>query len=545
MTKKLCCLFALLFSFLVSSTSKAIDYASPNVSLLDPYYRDVEKLISFGLIDIYISGQKPYSRTEFSRLTAEAESHLDRLKNEEEKEVVENILKRLKKEFPSEKDFYDIRFLHQLKFSNVLTNSTPRFTTASADSIDSEINPILSYQEGRHFVKGAQSAFESQHWINISPYFNIFIEPRFQFQYPAEDVDPENKIFLQNFQAKGVYKNLSLSVGRQALIYGQGKNGGLLLSSNPRSLDMFQLSNESPFFLPWIFKYLGPNKISFFLADLGPAQNFSGAYLAGYKWSLKPWSFFELGAALMVHSGGENSPEGSFRQRFGDLFPFSQALLGGSQNDIGNKMGGLDFRLRIPQLRNSELYGEMIFDDTHSRLDTMFIQDAGYLGGIYIPRLNRQGTLDLRLEYSRTGVRFYTHGQFSSGLTENGNILGSNLGRDAQSLSLSSNWDINSLHTLAFQLDYENRSNDVYAYITDPDAHFVKTTNLPNEERYRFGTEWQYRPLENPFSLSTKLSYERVKNFNFSSGDSRNNFLGSVTLNFNFDQWFQKVSNNR
>ncbi len=556
MAKKLHHLFLLFFFTVFSFSTHALDYATPNVSLQSPHYRDIEKLISFGLIDIYISGQKPYSRTEFARLTAEAESHLDRLKNETEKEAAENILKKLEKEFSfemvqigkkeGEKQFYDIRFLHRLRINSTFSNGDARQTNIDngLGVLDAQINPILAYQEGRHFTKGLNNSFESQHFLNISPYFNIFVEPRFQTQIGIEGSADENQVYLQQGTVKGVYKNVALTAGRESLIWGQGLNANLLLSNNARGLDQIRISNESPFFLPLFLKYLGPSKFSFFYSDLGNETYFKHSYLAGFKLSFKPWSFFEFGMSNLVMSGGAGSPDGSFTDRLGNLFPFVQTFQG-NQVQIDNKMGGLDFRFRVPQLRNTEFYLEAIFDDTPGSFKAFVLDDGGFIGGLYIPRLNKTGTLDFRTEIHRTGKRYYRHGQFLSGMAQNKKILGDELGPDAFAIYNYLNWDICENHLLKFAAQYEHRSNDFYIGPRAIYDTFKKTIILPKEKRIQLSSEWVYRPQNNPFTLSTKIAFERVNNFNFSSGVSRNNLLASLNLDFNFDKYFQKTSNNR
>src|SRR5690606_21122954 len=54
------------------SAGNSLAQVSVNVDTLDPVYRDVDKLVSHGLVKKIIMGQRPFSRREIARITAEA-----------------------------------------------------------------------------------------------------------------------------------------------------------------------------------------------------------------------------------------------------------------------------------------------------------------------------------------------------------------------------------------------------------------------------------------------------------------------------------------
>jgi hypothetical protein len=286
---------------------------------------------------------------------------------------------------------------------------------------------------------------------------------------------------------------------------------------------------------------LGAHKLSFFYADLGPEQFFPHSYLIAFKWSLQPLSFWELGFSNTVIAGGDGSPPGSFGDRVEELFPIP-AIWRGHIPEIGNKMGGFDMRFRIPPARGLELYFEAMFDDVNKIERVQFVDDASYIFGFYLPRVTDTGTVDLRMEYHQTGIRFYRHGQFLSGNTENQFILGDNLGPDAKGFYFVLNWEINPDNLLIFDAAYENRSNDLWTTTggggeeTSTSMDFIKVEDLPNEGRYRGVISWQSRINEIPMLMTARMGVERVQNFNFVSGNDRTNFLGELLFQIFFDQ---------
>ena len=523
---------------------------SINVSSLDPVYRDIDKLVSHGLVDKIIVGQRPFSRREIARIIAEAMKNLHRLEDkinqgkyvEKRLEYVQQILDRLKNDYQEElvqlkaiEGESSPYSLHPLAKAHVtlLAADSPTYHLNDQSGLgvaDVNINPLLQNQEGRHLVNGVNLSLETEHWLRLSNHFALAAQPRFQLAKGLGGESSDSGVFLQNAYAKIFFKNFEIEMGRDSLIYGQGLEGGLLLSNNPRPLDMVKISNDLPFYWPWVFKYLGPNKLSFFFANLGPEQNFPYAYLVGYKWSLQPVSFFEMGVSILTQSGGEGAPHASFFERVKDALPITHIFLG-SQVEVGNKMGGLDMRFRIPPLRGTELYGEIILDDIHDFANphALLVLDASYLGGVYIPRLDNSGKIDLRLEYHQTGTRMYRHGQFTSGWSLNRFLLGDTLGPDSRAIEGWLNADITDDDLLTAHGAWEFRRSDRYAGTTNP-WNYIKTEELPHEKRYRFEAQWMHRFKKWPLQWVTGAGYEYVQNFGYNSGDNRNNFMGFTSL---------------
>ncbi len=543
---------------------------SVNVSTLDPVYRDIDKLVGHGLVKKIIMGQRPFSRREIARITKEAMFHVEGLKqtlndpsiSEKKKTAlqarlgyIDNILQRLKSEYREEliqlgaiegsKSWYSAHPLEKAWAEVLVTNSLPRVLNDDngIGRIDMLTNPLLQNLQGRHLVDGANLSLETAHWFRVSDYFAVYARPRFQLGLGREgDNQPDDiKVFILNLYSKLYFKNFEVEVGRDNLFWGQGLNSGLLLSNNPRGLDMIKLSNDEPGFLPWVFKYMGANKVSFFFADLGPEQNFPNAYLVGYKWSLQPLSFFEIGASIVTQSGGDGSPEASFGERVIDTFPIVQ-IFSGPQVQVGNKLGGIDFRFRVPPARGLELFFEMVLDDTQSPFTNpkgFFDQDAGYVAGFYLPRVMNTGEVDLRFEFHRTGNRYYRHAQFTSGWTLNRYVMGDLLGPDSNGYYLTTSWDVDRNNLLTFHGAFELRRDDIYMLDDIPGERFdfIKIQENPDEHRYRGIVSWLFRVPDLPLQLQTNLGYEHVQNFNFVAGQSRNNFLGQATLQINLDGW--------
>ncbi|QQR81374.1 MAG: hypothetical protein IPJ69_04390 [Deltaproteobacteria bacterium] len=288
-----------------------LSFASSNVPIDDPVYRDIDKLVGVGLIKDAIYGQRPWSRKEIARMIASAKNIqtnnglLLLAPDDGEVElniIIQDILERLTKEYreeliangtlEGETKNISVTPLEQVRLDYTLLDSPSRAVPASngLGGIDAVINPMVAYQEGRHIVDGNTLGFETTHRGQFSKYFSLYARPRFELTGPS-GAETKANFYAQQLYGNFSYKKLSIEVGRDSLIWGQGENGGILLTNNARALDQIKISSDSPFFFPSFLKYLGPSKATLFVANLGPEREYPYSFLTGFKMSVKPTSF--------------------------------------------------------------------------------------------------------------------------------------------------------------------------------------------------------------------------------------------------------------
>jgi hypothetical protein len=302
-------------------------------------------------------------------------------------------------------------------------------------------------------------------------------------------------------------------------------------------MDMVKLSFARPWVPPWIFRVLGPIQASMFLATTAvhEARVPPSSYMFGYKLSFQPAPWLELGGSLMLESGGEGSPEASLGQRITDHLFFIDLLVPDEDLEISNKIVGTEFKIRIPGARGLQIYGEWAFDDAApSDFAKWFLRDSGYLAGVYLPRVDHAGRLDLSLEYQFGGVRMYRHAQFLSGLARDQRLIGSMLGPEARAGYLELNWDPLDEHTVSLDLAYEGRSHDEYRVVSTVPSRIEKVRSLPQERRYRAVASWSYRPRGEAFFLQAGAGYERVNTYAFDVGRNLDNIIGEVRLRWRY-----------
>jgi hypothetical protein len=206
---------------------------------------------------------------------------------------------------------------------------------------------------------------------------------------------------------------------------------------------------------------------------------------------MQPRPRFELGVAVLTHTGGDGGPKATFLERVIDLFPIIDALAPQHADlQISNKLAGGNLRLRFPELSNLDFYYELQIDDFDGRrLRSSFVDDAGHLLGIRVPVLVGNGQVTTRAEWHRTSLRLYEHAQFRSGVTYQGRLIGDPLGPHALGAYLSTEWRFSPLNAIALAVADEGRDPSLYTATVsgtrDRGFRFIRLTDDPEHRRRR------------------------------------------------------------
>ena len=527
----------LIFIFLILGFSSPLfAYSSVNIPIESPVYRKVDKLIAMGLIpEKFIYGHRPWSRKEVARILAAA------LQNQETVQCpsyIVSLLNEMKQEFHDElqnsKSGFHVKPLESSKLEYTFLDSPLRIVPASngLGNIDAIVQPLRSDVGGRHFVEGHTFAMETIHYGQWAPFFSFYGNPRMELLVSDSKATTAKPILQQGY-GKFAYKNFEMEVGRDSLIWGQGETGGLLLSNNARPLDMVKLTTSAPFYHPGFLKHLGPSKYTFFVANLGPEQNFPYPFLYGLRASIHPFSLFELGLSQTLILGGEGSPSLVWYDPVSELVLIRRGGLQGQGSNVSDHRMGVDWRLRIPPLHNAEWYFESVWDDLgRHTLHANFTEQMGFMSGFYFPLLTSDEKIDLRIEYIHLPPILYHHGTWLSGYALNRRLIGSEVSPDGDRISVVVKRALDKKKQVGITTVYENRDSDLYRQTISPEGgpdRVVKTANNPTEHRYRMVFDFSYR-LRKEWSVELQGGYERVQNFNFTMGDDLNNFLSGISI---------------
>jgi len=509
--------------------------ATPTVPVQHPVYRDLDRVIGAGLVDVSLAGQRPFTRREIVRLIQEASQSPPRRPMSD---AIRRVLDRLRVEFaqdlgsaqpepaaPKRTHIYS----RGLEFLTLESPARPIPTDATG-SIDAEINPILNGRGGMRYQRSTNVAIEAQVGLRLGGNFLVYAMPRVSAGPGSIDsigayADAKASVLT----GITTWRNVRLEIGRQHVVWGQGFDGGLMLSASGPPLDMVRVSSEAPFHAPWVFRRFGPLRASAFIADLGSRQDIPHAKLFAYKLSAQILPWFELSPFVMGEQGGRGAPVAPFIDYVVDLIPpLKYSLRHKNRSQFSNKMAGGEGRIRVPSLHGLQIYGDVTLDDADPRRwRSTFVEDGGQSFGISIQDLGPQGALSAATEYHHTGIRYFKHTVFSSGFAFNQTVLGDQLGNQGDGGYLRLRWDGGGRRALTLDLASERRRGDQWGTTSTPpdedDFRFVLQQSFPAEWRRRASLEWLTWGSGRRLALT--VAFERVTNFEFVRDQTLNNLL--------------------
>ncbi|MFH0799355.1 MAG: capsule assembly Wzi family protein [Pseudomonadota bacterium] len=567
---KRCLFIALCMAFVcLSAPSSAWERSSPNVPPDSGLYRDLDKLIAFGLVEPPIRGQRPWPRGEFARMVAEAVSNLSKqeetgddsfkgsLRQGARRRQITIAIDRLKEEFHDELvdmgavEGERMRYrIHPMKDFTIFGTylDSPSIAVPANNGrgpINAVINPLGDYNLGRQATDGMQVAQEFTSWFGAGRFFSGLVRPRFE-ENTFRSGEMTAMATVQN--ANGTFRagNFSVEFGRDSMFWGLGDRDSLLFSTNPRPLDGIWVTNPTPARLPWVFKHLGRWRYTLYGVNQGPQYSHPWSWVMGYKVSLSPAKYVELGLGHAVQIGGEGAPAPSAVDVIGEFFGFRPAGVARNSPNLTNHIFDIDALVRIPRLRGFELYGKISIDDKWwNSIGKTLNQGCSYLAGFYLPALNSSGSLDMRAEFVRTSPLQYRHSLFTDGFTIDRKLLGTDAGLDADAAYVQLRQTVSPRLWAGLTLAWDYRRSDGYTELTNPDGTVgpvVKISWGPREQRYRgvLGVDWR---LNDTLRLHVAAGYERARNLGFVYGNNRNNWLAAVALKWDFDRRFALTAN--
>ncbi len=542
--------FFVLLSCLACRASDVHALASNNVPLDHWSYAALDKLSGFGLIHSDLNGIRPYTRIEMARLVNEALGEKEGRKDLHLPPLIDYFLERFKREFAEELAIYgrghggsDAKLVvtpveeAQARYAFVdgkprdfvnFRNGVGQYSKRFSGIVATEGTPLLHNNEGIVYGNGSNLSLQFASSFRLWDVFSGYIEPILVVR--ENGTGGRSLAVLSNDQSggtlggrdhvevdllKGYAKfspwNVEFEAGRDSLWWGQGSRGSLVLSDNAPPLDMIKFSNPTPTILPWYLSYIGLVKYSIFIARLEDDRDFSHANLGGVTMVIKPHPLFEIGVNATALFGGKNRP--------GDF----------SNTDVTDTLASFNARLRLPFLRNAQLYAEYGGEDSPGKGARWYefpFQDVAYLVGIYFPAIFSDGRTDLRIEYSNNAFShdidhqgiWYGHSVYRSGYTFEQMILGHSMGPDAMDLFTRATHYLR--NNLSVGLDYEHMERGL-------------TAGLVEERSNGFGADVTW-DLNDHWRVVLRYGFETISNFNMVAGDNRQNQLLITTLKYTF-----------
>ena len=267
----------------------------------------------------------------------------------------------------------------------------------------------------------------------------VGITPRFSY-----DEDNKGKASLEEGYARTHLGVWGITVGKEALNWGTHLgSAGLSLSDNATPGTSFRLGLLEPWdtrdtVLHWLGKVdfqvfarqLEGNRCSkygLWRNTLDTSSEYDKGTFWGVRLEVQPKDTFTLGFERL-----------SQMKKFGwNYFLASNDGVTKDGTDYGNDQMGIDFRWKFPGL---QIYGALYGEDATYDIGTLFMSNKAKRLGLYFHQLAKDGSWDLKLEYTRNSMAWYTHGApFGNGWSYHDDILGDPMGNRARKYSATIN----------------------------------------------------------------------------------------------------------
>jgi membrane-associated phospholipid phosphatase len=532
------------------STRNPENMGSPYVPLDSWVYPIFERLAALGVVQSGYFGIRPWTRMECARLLEEAGERLryDGIEGGE----AEKLYTALAREFTEETARLDGASNLGVSLDSVYTRVMGISGTPLRDGYhfgQTIINDFgRPYAEGlntvsgitAHAVAGPFSFYvrgEYQHSPAVPTYPDSVLQATAasEFTLPLSNALPRVDRFriLDSAVTLNIH-NIQISFGKQSTWLGPGESGPFLSSNNAEPVVMLRIDNVSPFNFPLLSRWLGPARMDFAVGQLsGQPWVFNPPNLIGpgfhpqpfvheNKISFKPTPNLEFGLGVTAIFGGPGLPF-----TWHNFLRTYYAHNADTAINPGKRFSGFDISYRIPGLRKWLTFYN----------DSLTVDEISPIGstrpllspGLYLPQLPKLPKMELRVEALKepTSTAVFTEffpgyiyfdRRYRSGYTNNGNLIGSWIGRAGLGGQAWAKYSFSPRTTV--QVGYRHQ---------EVDHAFIGGGRLND-----FSTTAQFM-LSREVAFSTFLQYEQWK-FPVLSPGRHSNVTASVQLVF-YPNW--------
>ena len=456
---------------------------SPYVPLDSWVYPAITRLEATGYVQTAMLGMRPWTRLECARLVQEAMD--SQRARENDRPVLDRLIDSLEAEFAADLDLLGGGRNLSAELESVYT----RFRGISGQPLTDGylFGQTITNDFGRPYGEGFNSVTGVSGWASSGP-FTAYLRGEYQHAPAGPALPLAARQFIQvadyglplppsqlspsvdRFRALDAYvamnvEDWQISFGKQSLWWGPAAGSSMMFSDNAAPMVMLRLSRVTPFKLPSIFGWMGPMRAEFFIGRLSGQEFVYGAptgligqwgrplsnqpMIHGERFSFKPTPNLEFGfssTALFAGAGVPFTAKTFLRSMFSTgngtpgCFEISAVC---PRLDPGDRRSGFDMTYRLPGLRNwVTFYTDSYTDDQISPV--AYFDRSANSAGLYFSHLPKLPKLDLRLEglYTDNPIGnatnnlccgfYYSNIRYRNGYTNDGNLIGSWVGRDGQ-----------------------------------------------------------------------------------------------------------------
>jgi hypothetical protein len=350
----------------------------------------------------------------------------------------------------------------------------------------------------------SESLFESLSTRDTVP----FATNPHQATSPLGPIDTTTRMRLMEGYISAHAGGHEFSFGKQDVWMGPGKGGAYAYSNNAENIYSFRINRVEPLHIPVLSKVTGPFRYDFLVGSLKGHTDFRDPWVHVEKLSFKPTPDLEIGFERTVIWGGAGHVPITIHSFLKSFFSFqnvssSEKL---SRNDPGARFGAFDLTWRLPYLRHWLTF----YTDSEGHDDVNPVsapRRADVRPGLYLSHVPGVPKLDFRVEAamddqstsrSNQGAFTYFEAQVPQGYTNNGQIFGDWMGREAKGGQAWTTWHLSGNEWVQFSWRRQKAAKDFIiggTTINDYSAQVVKRFGKDLELNANFAYEGYLAPV--------------------------------------------------
>lgn len=240
----------------------------------------------------------------------------------------------------------------------------------------------------------------------------------------------------------------NITFGKQSLWWGPSEQSAFSFSDNATPFYMLRFAQTKPLILPGPFALLGKIRTEIIFGKLSGHEWPPRPFVNAQKISFDLTNNLEVGFTRSAFFGGVGHPL-TFGSLESSLLSVNSVDYGpyGSPDSPGDRHSDFDFRWRLPGLRHYvTIYSDSYADDEPNPIDSP--RRSAWSPGIYLSHLPGLKKMDATFETVSTllyrkdygGDFLYWDNQYHDSYTNDGNLLGSWIGRDSRAYIATANF---------------------------------------------------------------------------------------------------------
>jgi hypothetical protein len=519
---------------------------APYVPVDSWVYAAFDRLAALGYVNSGFQGTRPWSRARCVHLLEEAQEEFgvaSGLQGSGEEEA-RALISGLQREFgPEESNLAGTN--NSAEVDAIYTRVMSASGTVLNDGY--HFGQTISYDFGRPFQQGTNlisggsasatygslffyASGEYQHAPSapaLTPVEVQFIANRDETTVPAEtSYVPINQFQLLDAYAGTNIHGWQVSFGNQSLSWGPGIGGSLLLSNNAAPFPMVRIAPEDDLEIPGLSRIFGPFHLEQFYGRLSGYEGAKLPWIYGQKVSFKPFHSLEFAYGRTTLLGGPKEVLNSqifLESVFGRVNATEKSVPGDSRTAV-------EWTWRLPKMHDrATFYGELEDDDDPIPLQN--VTKSVWRPGMYFARLPRLPKWDAHFEWTSStspgrgplqshGELNYWNLDYTSGYTNDGNLMGNTVGREGITLQGWTRYWMGPRKTLEFSWKQSRVLGD---YIPGGGKW----------QDYQASYSWTGRT---GVYVKSVLQFEHIISFPLLFPGSRNNLVASIEIGI-FPQW--------